>query len=513
MKLKTVLTVSLLSLMLTGAADAQFQFPVFLRVPSQFPTIQAAVDAAQNGWVVFVDPGTYEEEVDFKGKAIQVISTKGPFQTTIRGSSVFNEPNRRCVLFRMGEGPDSLLSGFTLSRGHAPRALPNTGAQGASGGGIFCFGASPTIRNCIFDQCRASGGAGGSPSGPGGHGGGLAAFGILGGAFASPRIVNCVFKFCYAGSEGTGDGGFAAGGHGGAIYLRRSAAKIINCTMTGNLAGTSGLAPGTGGAIYLDIDTVSVDITNTIFWKNKGGTFIASNIAPAPLNDFFPPTPTGVTFCTLSTSAFASNIVVDPDFVPFDVARIDYDSPCVDAGTPVSPDLLGALDVEYQTRVAQGGIDIGADEVQAPLFPGTGEDLVMRTSRDAFTLLIADVPYFGNKQFPENTAFELTLESSNGFHAGDPIALIVQRYLTGSQPASPFTAIHINPTVFPEPILLVGGNSPFGVVLTEGESIFNFQTPPGTSGWSLLFQAFITTSNSNNGIFVSSDAHTIDITE
>lgn len=53
-----------------------------LRVPSQYPTIMAAVNAAFNGDTVLVASGVYNENVDFQ-KPISVISEEGPESTTI----------------------------------------------------------------------------------------------------------------------------------------------------------------------------------------------------------------------------------------------------------------------------------------------------------------------------------------------------------------------------------------------------------------------------------------------
>ena len=47
---------------------------ITIRVPADQPTIQAGINAARNGDTVLVAPGTYKENIDFKGKGITVTS-------------------------------------------------------------------------------------------------------------------------------------------------------------------------------------------------------------------------------------------------------------------------------------------------------------------------------------------------------------------------------------------------------------------------------------------------------
>jgi hypothetical protein len=59
-----------------------------LRVPSDCPTIQSAIDRSQDGDQIRVAPGTYGENINFKGKAILVAGTDGPEATVIEGVNV-----------------------------------------------------------------------------------------------------------------------------------------------------------------------------------------------------------------------------------------------------------------------------------------------------------------------------------------------------------------------------------------------------------------------------------------
>jgi len=79
-----------------------------------FPSIQAAIDAAADGDEVVVAPCTYFESIDFLGKAITLRSSDGAQVTTIDGTGSVHVV--RCI---SGEGPETVLDGFTITGGHA----------------------------------------------------------------------------------------------------------------------------------------------------------------------------------------------------------------------------------------------------------------------------------------------------------------------------------------------------------------------------------------------------------
>lgn len=108
-----------------------------IKVPADQPTIQAGINAAATGDTVLVAPGTYFENIDFKGKAITVTSSGGAAVTTISG------PNKTAtVIFKNGETRSSVLSNFTVT----------VGGQYYLNlmGGIYVYNSSPTILNNII---------------------------------------------------------------------------------------------------------------------------------------------------------------------------------------------------------------------------------------------------------------------------------------------------------------------------------------------------------------------------
>ena len=76
-------------------AGSSALFASDIRVPTDYATIQTAIDAAGTDDAVLVSPGTYRENVDFKGKAITVASVDGPSVTTIDGGLVGSWLRRR----------------------------------------------------------------------------------------------------------------------------------------------------------------------------------------------------------------------------------------------------------------------------------------------------------------------------------------------------------------------------------------------------------------------------------
>jgi predicted outer membrane repeat protein len=254
-----------------------------LYVPSQYSTIQVAIEAANEGDTVLVADGTYtglgNRDIDFLGKAITVRSQSGPENCIIDCNGSETEPHISFYL-----NTNSVIAGFTIINGYAEEGgaiycehsnqtfinciLSNNSAQ-REGGGIYCRNSSLTIINCTITNNSAE------------CGGGIYF------EHSSPTIKNCIIKD----NTATGDREPCGGGgiycsmssvtiinshieqnsanNGGGIYCRgNSSLNANNCTIGGNLAkaeGGWGEDSSYGGGVYC--------------WENSSLTIISSTIS------------------------------------------------------------------------------------------------------------------------------------------------------------------------------------------------------------------------------------------
>ena len=306
-------------------------------------TIQEGIDAAVDGDVVLVAPGTYVETINCFSKSITLQGEFGADATIIDGDHA-----GPAVI--VGEG---VFDGFTVRSGDAN-----------NGGGIYCEGVSPMIRNCTITENTADW-----------CGGGIFCMD------ASPMIIKCTIS----GNTVSGEHGFGGGG----IFCRNSFPTIVNCTISGNIADGAGFFPvpyDGGGLFFWDCSAIIVYCTisdnsadsedgsgiytrgslttiwNSILWENPpavGQIYLAESST------------LDVSYCDVQSGEFgvsveggstlnwlAGNIDTDPLFVGSGDYHLTGDSPCVDAGTDVGI----YADIDGDPRPSWSGFDMGSDE-------------------------------------------------------------------------------------------------------------------------------------------------------
>ena len=120
-----------------------------LLVPSQYSTIQSAINASSNDDTVLVSPGTYYENINFNGKNIVLASEYLISSDTsyITSTIIDGNQNGTVVTFSNNESSLAVLTGFTLTNG----------APNVDGGGIYIDYASPSISHLIIEGNASSG--------------------------------------------------------------------------------------------------------------------------------------------------------------------------------------------------------------------------------------------------------------------------------------------------------------------------------------------------------------------
>jgi predicted outer membrane repeat protein len=291
-------------------------------VPSQYPTIQAAINACAGNDTVLVADGVYRGAgntvLDFKSKKIMLASAGGPSHCVLDG-----EGTNRIAWFD-ASGDKQTIRGFTFVDGFA-----------SNGGAVFIEkGSAPVFEDCVFAGNHASTGG---------------AISVTGTGKVTLRRVTFVDNEALA--------------VGGAVYVSSSSslATVQHCTFVGNSISSP---TGRGGALATNVGA-SANLADSIFWSNTapGG----SSIALVSVN--------GVGTVTVDHSDLEgglagvdvaagqilvwgpNNLSLDPQFV--DLAARDlhltHTSPCRDAGS-----IAWAKDLEGDAQV--GAPDIGADE-------------------------------------------------------------------------------------------------------------------------------------------------------
>ena len=238
---------------------------VVISVPKDFATIQAAIDAASDGWIVEVAEGTYREAIDLGTKAITVEATGAAAATIIDGELVEGDATSRvATVLTIGLAPGdgfAILRGFTITGGSGGTAVPAQ-ADLFGGGGIYLDDSDARIESCIVTGNSA---------------------GCGGGVFlhrGSAVIADCVIIANTADADGGGihfldSTGIVSGSlisanvatlRGGGIHAVGGAPSVSSSTLSGNSAGD------VGGGVGWYAESSPMTLTTVLLEANVAAT-------------------------------------------------------------------------------------------------------------------------------------------------------------------------------------------------------------------------------------------------
>lgn len=206
-----------------------------------FSTIQAAIDNSSSGDEIIVPEAIYYETIDLKGKAITLRSTNPYDPCVIVNTIIDANGGGTTITCETGEGADTIIEGLTITGG--------SWQLGSSGGGMYCYQSSPTVRNCTFYD-----------NDPGSHGGGMYC------DQSNPTLINCMF----IANDTEGDGG--------GTYWYQSSPTLSNCTFIDNEASSLG---GRGGGMYCYQSNATLNnCTFTDHWADYGAGMFCHESSP-----------------------------------------------------------------------------------------------------------------------------------------------------------------------------------------------------------------------------------------
>lgn len=399
----------LFGLVIVAIATASAQGDL-IQVPTEYSSIQAAIDAAASGDIIEVSPGEYEENIDFSGKDIVLTGLDPNDPNTVAQTVIFREPQRSrrglpigtegngtIVTFTQGETQEAVLTGFTIMYGYGTHLEANN----YFGGGVLCIESSPTITKNVFSHHLG-------PNGEGRQGSrnclGAAISCLTSSAVITHNVMTENSSYVGAGICCIGSDAFVAYntivlneayiGAGvicldgptvvfsnliaeneaeicGGVYLRGG--NLLNNTLIHNTA------TEICGHLFLDTQQIpgleqqQIHIANNIFYDARAGgvliqadqsdgiTFIHNSLFKNSPGDFIS------SFTGQPYEAFTEqvgNILEDPLFV--DAAQGDYhlqdESLCIDAGDPAFEPNESWLDMDGNPRISGVAVDMGMFE-------------------------------------------------------------------------------------------------------------------------------------------------------
>ena len=169
---------------------------------AQFDSISAAIGAVASGSIIQIAAGSYAENLNTEGKAIQLVGAVDFFGLPATFISPAPDAGESTVLTcDSGEGPATILENLAFTAGYNPSG---------GGGGITCSGSSPSFVNClIVDNFGYNAGGAYCENG------------------SEARFYGCVFS--------GNTGGFYDAGPGGLASVSGSNVSLLDCLLCDNV--------------------------------------------------------------------------------------------------------------------------------------------------------------------------------------------------------------------------------------------------------------------------------------
>lgn len=327
-------------------------------VPSQYSTIQAGINASVDGDTVLVAPGTYFENIHFRGKNIVV--TSAFYQslnlslissTIINGGTPANTDSGSCVritspLSSAYQDSLAVLQGFTITGGIGTLWQDEHGAgRYCEGGGIIMQYTRATVQfNIIRDNVAirrpagiASTGGGGIRMGDGRakilnniifnneamYGGGVV-LNYTNSTMKNNVVFNNRVYQAVVGAPTYGGGGIWLNGSGAYTCIVEN-----NTVVKNSCSGTGSSAAGQAGGILV-YNAITGTLTNNLVW---GNTATVASVTLKQISDNFTGNAHVTYSCVQDGYTGTGNISTAPQFDTTNYL-ISGTSPCVDAGDP-----------------------------------------------------------------------------------------------------------------------------------------------------------------------------------
>lgn len=428
-----------------------------VRVPQDFPSIQAAIDNSLDGDTILVDPGVYPENLVVMSRELTLASTGGAKLTIVDGGGVAS-------VVSIVQLSVCTIHGFTLRNGNSGSGFGGgirvdnsiavirdnviTGNVAVWGGGIDVVANQiEIVRNRIHDNSAENGG------------------GIYLAGTGSGLVENNTVADNTAG-EVTFD---LTGGRGGGMFTDFTNLEVRNNLFVRNHAANPGVNNGTGGGHYRN-SGANVALSNNTFSQNSAdgaGGAIASPFNSLLVNSciiYGNPSPAGELNGTVIDVSYSNvlggwpgvgNIDTPPLFVTgaaghyylSQTAAGQADtSPCVDAGDPArtAPDGTTRTDEEPDSSTVDMGFHFQPTTkfVRSDCNESGDVDLA-----DAiFTL---DVIFLGGG--PASCAAACDSNGDDVVDISDAVFLLSWLFVAGSpEPTEPFPAC--GPNRIPSPL-------------------------------------------------------------